>query len=155
MRAPPTSLNTLIIHHRGKCREFRLVKGGFAIRGGCISISIETRAEDGDAPYSALFSLVNYPIGDRELEVGRQIALKDDHANGWDDQTPHANAYFDFHAEKVRLTFKFLTVTANLLTVRLSARTNDYGFDAKRKVKPMVGVFELPKTNRRRLWIPT
>src|SRR5712672_55631 len=101
-------MNTLTIRHRGKQREFRLTKGGYEFDGKRISISIETWAEDQESPYAANFSLVNYPVSDDTLTPGSQFTLSDEHASGWDDQNTHANAYFDFHAESVQLSFKIV-----------------------------------------------
>jgi hypothetical protein len=148
-------MNTLTITHRGARRTFRFAKGGYAIDGERISISIETWADDKQSPYAANLSLVNYPLPQGALRPGLQLAFSDDHAKGWDDQDTHANAYFDFHAEAVRLTFEVLAVERDALTVRLSATTEDYGLDRDDKPNPIEGTFRLPKTPKGELWIPT
>jgi hypothetical protein len=153
-----TRLNTLTIRHRGEHREFRLVKGGYDFDGKRISISIETWAEDNESPYSALFSLVNFPIPEASLKPGAQFRFSDSHQAGWDDENTHANAYFDFHAERVELTFTVVTADSEALTLKLSATTGDYGYDeddADKKPNPMVGFFRLGKKPRSELWIPT
>ena len=122
-------MNTLTIRHRGKQREFRLTKGSYDFDGKRISISIETWAEDQESPCAANFSLVNYPVSDATLTPGAQLTFRDEHPSGWDDQNTHANAYFDFHAESVQLSFKVFAVNPCTLTVELSALTEDYGYD--------------------------
>ena len=149
-------MNKLTIRHRGNQREFHLSKGAYDFDGNRISISIETWAEDQESPYAANFSLVNHPAGDDTLTPGAQFAFRDEHAHGWDDQNTHANAYFDFHAESVQLSFKILAVDSSTLTVELSALTEDYGYaDDGRGPTPMVGTFQLLKKSKNELWIPT
>ncbi len=148
-------MNSLAIRHRGAHRTFRFVKGGYAIDGERISISVETWAEDEQSPYAANLSLVNYPLPRGALRPGSQLAFSDDHAKGWDDQDTHANAYFDFHAESVCLKIEVVAIEADVLTVRLSATTTDYGYGDDGKPTPIEGTFRLPKTSMSELWIPT
>ena len=149
-------MDTLTIRHRGRERTFRLVKGGYDFDRDRISISIETWAIDEQSPYAANFSLVNYAVPNGSLTAGMQFSFSDNHADGWDDQNTHANAYFDFHAESVQLTLKILTVDSAALTVQLSALTGDYGYDDDgRKPNPMTGTFHLLRTPKNELWIPS
>jgi hypothetical protein len=148
-------MNTLNIRHRGEHREFHLRKGGYDFDGKRICISIETWADDNISPYAALFSLVNFPISNASLKEGQELSFNDDHSAGWDDEATHANAYFDFHAESVTLTFKILAVDSDALTVELSAVTEDYGYEDDGTPNPMSGTFQLPRRARSELWIPT
>jgi hypothetical protein len=149
-------MDTLTIRHRGEQREFRLTKGGYDFDGQRISISIETWAEDQQSPYAANLSLSDYPLRDETLKPDMQLTFKDDHTTGWDEENTHANAYFDFHAESVELTFKVLAVDLDSITVQLSAITKDYGYeDDGRKLNPMTGTFRLSKKPKSELWIPS
>jgi hypothetical protein len=149
-------MDTLTIRHRGKQREFRLTKGGYDFDGQRVSISIETWAEDEQSPYAANLSLVNYPVGDGTLKSGMEFRFKDDHISGWDEESTHANAYFDFHAESVELVFKLLAVESDSVTVKLSAITEDYGYDDDgKKLNPMMGTFRLSKKAKNELWMPS
>jgi hypothetical protein len=158
---PPLVMNTLTIRHRGEDQKFRMVKGGYCFDRKGITISIETQTEDrvSPYPYSALFSLVNYPMGEAALKVGARFSFSDRHPTGFDDENTHANAYFDFHAETVKLSFKVLAVDADALTLELSAKTEDYGYEVRRgkmiKINAMAGVFQLAKKSKSELWIPT
>src|SRR4051794_28560785 len=118
-------LNTVIIHHRGERRVFRLTEGGYHFDGRRISISIRAWAEDEESPYAANFSLVNYPVVDGYLAAGVQFNFKDDHSKGWDDVIIHANAYFDFHVKKLELRFKIQAVDGTALTFELWALTEE------------------------------
>jgi|ERR1043166_1077949 hypothetical protein len=148
-------MNTILIRHGRQQREFRLTKGGYDFDGKRITISIETWAEDGEAPYAANFSLVNHPVAGGVLAPGAHFSFKDEHGEGWDDENTHANAYFDFHAESVRLDFKIVAFDMSSLTVELSALTEDYGYDEDGTPNLMVGKFQLPRLPRHELWIPT
>jgi hypothetical protein len=149
-------LNTVIIHHRGERRVFRLTEGGYHFDGKRISISIRAWAEDEESPYAANFSLVNYPVVDGYIATGVQFQLKDDHSKGWDGGNIHANAYFDFHVKKLELRFKIQVVSGSELTVELWALTEEYGYaDDETPPDPIVGRFRLAPKPKQELWIPT
>ena len=150
-------MNTLVIRQLGEIRQFRLFKGGYHLEGKQLSISVETRADQWEAPYYVLISLVNYPIGEAALETGARFTFNDDHATtGWDDENTHANVYYDFHAEKVKLTVEVLAAAADTLTVRLSVATEHYRQGNRNsKPNPILGVFQLPQRPKSELWIPT
>src|SRR5689334_4192079 len=92
-----SSMNSLTIQHRGERRRFLMTKGGYSVSDDFITFSVETRAEDGQSPYAALLSLVNFPRRGLDLVPGAVLSYCDSHSSGWDDESTHANAYFDFH----------------------------------------------------------
>lgn len=149
-------MNSLTIQHCGKQRRFLMTKGGYNISGDVISFSIETYAEDGEVPYAALLSLVNYPRRGVDLVAGASFSYCDSHSSGWDDKSTHANAYFDFHVENIELSFEILEVDLDVLTVRISALTDEYGYDnSGHNPQAIVGTFRVGPKPKSELWIPS
>jgi hypothetical protein len=138
-------MNTLTIHHQNGDRKFRLEKGGYAFEDDGISIAVETEAEEAGFPNWACFYLANYPLQRACLKEGLVLRFKDNHDEGtWNEQATHANAYFEFSAEMVDLAIEILSVQSKIMTVRLSAITEDIDYyDDRARPTTSEGIFQL------------
>jgi len=133
-----------------------MTKGGYNVSEDFITFSIETQAEDGEVPFSALLCLADYPRHGIELAVGTSFLFRDRHEYGWDDKGTHANAYFDFHVEDIELSFEIVEKNSDVLTVRLWALTEEYGYDnSGENPQPIVGTFKIGPKPKSELWIPS
>lgn len=149
-------MNSLTIQHRGERRRFLMTKGGYSVSDDFITFSVETRAEDGQSPYAALLSLVNFPRRGLDLVPGAVFSYCDSHSSGWDDESTHANAYFDFHVENIELCFEIVDVDVDVLTVRVSALTDEYGYDdSGHNPQAITGTFRMGPKSKSKLWIPS
>ncbi len=139
-------MNTLTIHHQNGDRKFRLVRGGYAFEDDRISVVVETEAEEAGFPNCAHFYLANYPLSRARLKEGLELRFKDDHSGSWNEQSTHANAYFEHSAETVDLTIRVIRVEARSLTIHLSTVTEDIDYyDERARPTTTEGTFQIPE----------
>src|SRR5947209_19564612 len=105
-----------------------MTKGGYAFEDNRVSIAIETEAEHAGFPNWACFYLANYPLDRACLKDGLKLRFKDNHDDAWDEKATHANAYFEFSSEIVDLAIEIVRVEPKMMTVRLSAVTDDIDY---------------------------
>jgi hypothetical protein len=155
--AKSPQLNTLTIAHQTGPLKFKLERGGYFIRDGLLTISIQTEAiDDEQDPRCAHFCLENAPLkhdlraGDKFRCQGGMLAELEDQSDG-----PKASAYFEFHAEELDLTFTVKEVGKTSIQFALKAKHDDVdAYDDRAKPCTTTGLFELRKKKRDQLWVP-
>lgn len=147
-------MDTLTIQHQDGDIVYRLERGGYAVDGGAITVSVETvpLLEDG-FPENAKFSLADVPIGE-ELREGRTL-----HARSLGDETVEgrgvARAYFSSHADDVALRWTVRQVAADQAVFALHAEHDDVDYyDERARRTTTTGLFTLARRPRRDLWAP-
>jgi hypothetical protein len=156
MAKTPT-LNTLTITHQDGPLTFKLERGGYFIRDGLITISIETEAVDEDQyPRCAHFCLEGAPLK-HDLRASDKFRCKGGMFQELEDtgDGPKAHAYFEFHAEEVDLTFTVKEVGKISIQFALKAIHDDVNsYDDSAKPSATVGLFELKKKKPSDIWVP-
>ena len=156
--AKTPQLNTLTIAHQSGPLKFKFERGGYFIRDGLLTISIQTEAiDDEQSPRCAHFCLENAPLK-HELRVGDKFRCKGGmFAELEEEETdgPKASAYFEFHAEEIDLTFTVQEIGKTTIQFALKAKHDDVDcYDDRAKPSATTGLFELRKKKRDQLWIP-
>jgi hypothetical protein len=152
-------LGTLTIDHQEGPLTFKLERGGYFIRDGLITISIQTEAvDDEQSPSCAYFCLENAPFK-HDLRAGDKFRCKGGMLADVEDveevEGPKAHAYFEFHAEEVDLTFTVIEVGKSSIQFALKATHDDVDYyDDRAKRTPTTGLFELKKKKPGEIWVP-
>ena len=151
------SPNSLVIDHQDGALTFKLAKGGFFIKEGRLTISVETEATDDEQfPDCALFCLEGHKLSE-DFKVGDSFEAERTLADafGEHENLPMAHAYFTFHAEEVRLQFTVDEVREGEIVVSLEATHDDVDhYDEKAKITPTKGKFALKQAAKEDLWVP-
>lgn len=147
-------MDTLTIHHQDGALVHRMTRGGYCVRDGTLTVSVEAAAVMEDQfPERVLFALVDAPLrGDLRAGMAfeaRTIAGETVEGRGI------ANAYFTFHADDVFLRWTVREVATAHTVFALDARHDDVEYyDEKARRTASEGVFALSPRPRTELWIP-
>lgn len=149
--------NQLTILHQDGDVTFDLIKGGYCLENGSLTISIETeRADKEGFPDCALFCISDHPVSGA-LKPGDSFTGENCDTGIDISRTASAEAfaYFEFHALNVHTIWTVVSIDKDDIRFSLLARHDDVDYyDQRAKPTPTRGEFTLSPRLRSELWNP-
>ncbi|WP_156317123.1 hypothetical protein [Marinagarivorans algicola] len=140
-----------MLEHQDENIEYEFEKGGFALEGDKLFLSIEATAIDDEAfPDSYKFALDGYILKEDLDNAKIRISTNPN------DEQPNVFVYTSFHACEVEAELSVKKIAEDEIEVRVNIISKDVNYyNEKAKPNPFKGSVVLYKKSFTEMWIPT